>query len=58
MHFLINTKISKDNMTKDSKQTLANGPSSNTRSKVPDLKVDFNKLDEVLSEKGTEWPHF
>ena len=41
-------------MTKDSKQTLANGPSSNTRSKVPDLKVDFNKLDEVLSKKVEE----
>jgi ATP-dependent Lon protease len=54
MNPLFNTKISKNRMSKDSKQTLGNGPSSNTRSKVPNLEVDFNKLDDVLSKKVEE----
>jgi len=42
-------------MTKDNKQTISNGPSFNTRSKVPNLEVDYNKLDDILTKK-TEQP--
>jgi ATP-dependent Lon protease len=41
-------------MTKDIKQNAGNGPSSNTRSKVPNLEVDYSKLDAILSKKGEE----